>query len=132
MTGRAPGRHRDGQPQVPVYRQVWDGPARAEAERLNQRWLEWTVFYSLSKRAFYAVASWDSPHLVMVEDSTSEGLEQQMGEMEMARWARGEALLGPLPLPSPTQTRRGGDRSQAPAAAPPYPPYRPRRRRGAA
>ncbi|MFF0578484.1 hypothetical protein [Streptosporangium saharense] len=55
------GRHREGQPYSLVYRRVWDGPARAEAERLSQVWPEWTVFYSLGKRSFYAVASWDSP-----------------------------------------------------------------------
>ncbi|MER7131693.1 hypothetical protein [Streptosporangium saharense] len=79
------GRHREGRPYSLVYRRVWDGPARAEAERLSQVWSEWTVFYSLSKRSFHAVASWDSPHLVMVEDATTERLEERMREAEMNR-----------------------------------------------
>ncbi|MFF0574943.1 hypothetical protein [Streptosporangium saharense] len=86
------GRHRDGQPYSLVYRRVWDGPARAEAERLNQVWPEWAVLYSLSKRSFYAVARWDSPQLVAVEDVTSEGLEERMREAEMTRFVpRGRA-----------------------------------------
>ncbi|MEV4094923.1 hypothetical protein [Streptosporangium saharense] len=79
------GRHREGRPYSLVYRRVWDGPARAEAERLGQVWSEWTVFYSLSKRSFHAVASWDGPQLVMVEDATTEGVEERMREAEMAR-----------------------------------------------
>ncbi|MEV4098574.1 hypothetical protein [Streptosporangium saharense] len=79
------GRHRDGQPYASVYQRVWDGPARAEAERLDQAWADWTVLYSLGKRSFYAVASWDSPQLVVVEDATSEGLEERMQDAEMVR-----------------------------------------------
>ncbi|MBB4919011.1 hypothetical protein [Streptosporangium saharense] len=79
------GRHRDGQPYASVYQRVWDGPARAEAERLDQVWSDWTVLYSLGKRSFYAVASWDGPQVVVVEDATSEGLEGRMQEAEMAR-----------------------------------------------
>ncbi|MBB4920600.1 hypothetical protein [Streptosporangium saharense] len=79
------GRHRDGQPYASVYQRVWDGPARAEAERLDQVWSDWTVLYSLGKRSFYAVASWDGPQLVVVEDATSEGLEGRMQEAEMTR-----------------------------------------------
>ncbi|MFF0572590.1 hypothetical protein [Streptosporangium saharense] len=79
------GRHRDGQPYASVYQRVWDGPARAEAERLDQAWADWTVLYSLGKRSFYAVASWDGPQVVVVEDATSEGLEGRMQEAEMNR-----------------------------------------------
>ncbi|MFF4988100.1 hypothetical protein ACFY19_12975 [Streptosporangium saharense] len=79
------GRHRDGQPYASVYQRVWDGPARAEAERLDQAWSDWTVLYSLRKRSFYAVASWDGPQLVVVEDPTSEGLEERMQDAEMVR-----------------------------------------------
>ncbi|MBB4912974.1 hypothetical protein [Streptosporangium saharense] len=79
------GRHRDGQPYASVYQRVWDGPARAEAERLDQTWADWTVLYSLGKRSFYAVASWDGPQVVVVEDATSEGLEERMQEAEMVR-----------------------------------------------
>ncbi|MER7133821.1 hypothetical protein, partial [Streptosporangium saharense] len=79
------GRHRDGQPYTSVYQRVWDGPARAEAERLDQTWADWTVLYSLGKRTFYAVASWDGPQVVVVEDATSEGLEERMQEAETVR-----------------------------------------------
>ncbi|MEV4097169.1 hypothetical protein [Streptosporangium saharense] len=93
------GRHRDGQPYASVYQRVWDGPARAEAERLDQTWSDWTVLYSLGKRAFYAVASWDDPQLVVVEDPTSEGLEERMQEAEMVR------LLQTTPTPHSGEER---------------------------
>ncbi|MEU1737547.1 hypothetical protein [Streptosporangium sp. NPDC020145] len=82
------GRHRDGQPYVPVYRRVWDGPARAEAERIDLAWADWTVLYSLGRRNFYAMAVWDGPRPVIVEDATGEGLEERMREAEMIRAIR--------------------------------------------
>ncbi|MEU1879204.1 hypothetical protein ABZ470_17970 [Streptosporangium sp. NPDC020072] len=92
------GRHRDGLPYAPVYRRVWDGPARAEAERIDLAWADWTVLYSLGRRSFYAMASWDGPRPVIVEDSTSEGLEERMREAEMIRAIR---------LAPPSLARRG-------------------------
>ncbi|MEV4093384.1 hypothetical protein [Streptosporangium saharense] len=89
------GRHRDGRPYSLVYRRLWDGPARAEAERLNQVWANWVVLYSLSKRSFYAMATWDGPQPVIVEDATSEGLEERMQEAETLRFV------------SPSPVRRG-------------------------
>ncbi|MER7210661.1 hypothetical protein ABT340_26710 [Streptosporangium sp. NPDC000239] len=97
------GRHRDGQPYALVYRRVWDGPARAEAERIDQAWADWTVLYSLGRRAFYAVASWDGPRPVIVEDLTGDGLEERMREAEMIRAMR---LAAPTPKPSPAPVRR--------------------------
>ncbi|MFF4413381.1 hypothetical protein ACFYY8_12685 [Streptosporangium sp. NPDC001559] len=82
------GRHRDGLPYAPVYRRVWDGPARAEAERIDLAWAEWTVLYSLGKRCFYAMAAWDGPRPVIVEDVTGEGLEERMREAETIRAIR--------------------------------------------
>ncbi|MFF4989238.1 hypothetical protein ACFY19_18755 [Streptosporangium saharense] len=98
------GRHRDGQPYASVYQRVWDGPARAEAERLDQAWANWTVLYSLGKRSFYAVASWDSPQVVVVEDLTSEGLEGRMQEAEMARMVP----AAPPPHDAPAEPRGRG------------------------
>ncbi|MEU1733418.1 hypothetical protein [Streptosporangium sp. NPDC020145] len=92
------GRHRDGLPYAPVYRRVWDGPARAEAERINLAWADWTVLYSLGRRSFYAMAVWDGPRPVVVEDATSEGLEERMREAEMI-WA--------IRLVPPSLARRG-------------------------
>ena len=115
---RAPGRHRDGQAIVPeVYRRLWDGPARDQAELLDQRWPSWTVLYSLGNRRFYAVAGWPAPQPVLVESDRAEGLEALMYEEEMARIARGEAPP-PAPASSPPPSRRGGTASQAHAAAP--------------
>ncbi|MEV4093653.1 hypothetical protein [Streptosporangium saharense] len=107
------GRHRDGQPYASVYQRVWDGPARAEAERLDQVWSDWTVLYSLGKRAFYAVASWDGPQLVVVEDATSEGLEERMREAEMTRLLqaappRGDSGESPSTEGTARRRRRGG------------------------
>ncbi|MEU1877777.1 hypothetical protein ABZ470_10725 [Streptosporangium sp. NPDC020072] len=98
------GRHRDGLPYAPVYRRVWDGPARAEAERIDLAWADWTVLYSLGRRAFYAVAAWDGPRPVIVEDPTSEGLEERMREAEMIRAFR----LSPRSSPAPVRRKRGG------------------------
>ncbi|MFD0883820.1 hypothetical protein ACFQ08_04520 [Streptosporangium algeriense] len=78
------GRHRDGLPITPVYRRVWDGPARAEAERLCRLWPAWTVLYSLGRRRFYAVAGWATPRPVIVEDPTASGLEDLMRDAETA------------------------------------------------
>ncbi|GAA3077586.1 hypothetical protein [Streptosporangium carneum] len=115
---RAPGRHRDGQAIVSeVYRRLWDGPAREQAKQLDEKWPEWTVFYSLGNRRFYAVAGWSAPQPVLVESDTAEGLEALMYEEEMARVARGEAPP-PAPVSPPPPSRRGGILSQAHAAAP--------------
>ncbi|MFD0883761.1 hypothetical protein ACFQ08_04220 [Streptosporangium algeriense] len=76
------GRHRDGQPYAPVYRRVWDGPARAEAEALGRAWPGWTVLYSLGMRRFYGLCSWPAPQPVIVSDDTVEGLERRMRETE--------------------------------------------------
>ncbi|MFD0883445.1 hypothetical protein ACFQ08_02590 [Streptosporangium algeriense] len=79
---RPVGRHRGGQPYSLVYRRVWDGPARAEAESLNEAWPGWTVLYSLGMRRFYALCSWPAPQPVIVSDDTAEGLEERMREAE--------------------------------------------------
>ncbi|MER7134510.1 hypothetical protein [Streptosporangium saharense] len=84
MIGRSrpAGRHRDGQAHIPVYRRVWDGPARAEAEVLDQACSGWAVLYSLSERRFFGLCAWPSPEPVIVSDDTVEGLEQRMREAE--------------------------------------------------
>ncbi|MFD0883585.1 hypothetical protein ACFQ08_03290 [Streptosporangium algeriense] len=115
------GRHRDGQPYAPVYRRVWDGPARAEAERIDQEWADWTVLYSLGRRCFYAVAAWDGPRPVIVEAVTPDGLEERMREAEMIRATR---LMPPASRPSSVPVRgrgsrrRGGSSGVAVAEAP--------------
>ncbi|MER7134906.1 hypothetical protein, partial [Streptosporangium saharense] len=110
------GRHRDGQPYASVYQRVWDGPARAEAERLDQVWADWTVLYSLGKRAFYVVASWDGPQVV-VEDATSEGLEERMQEAEMVRLVQAAPPERVEERPSAEPSGRGtaGTRDRGPA-----------------
>ncbi|MEU8143547.1 hypothetical protein [Nonomuraea sp. NPDC048901] len=81
---RAPGRHRKGQAHTKAYRRLWDGPARAEAELLDQAWPGWSVLYSLGNRRFYAIAAWPAPRPLIVEDDTPEGLEERMREAESA------------------------------------------------
>ncbi|MER7212954.1 hypothetical protein ABT340_38330 [Streptosporangium sp. NPDC000239] len=98
------GRHRDGQPYEAVYRRVWDGPARAEAERIDLAWAEWTVLYSLGRRSFYAVAAWDGPRPVIVEDPTGNGLEERMREAEMIKAVR---IAPPSLAPRGRQVREG-------------------------
>ncbi|MER7211085.1 hypothetical protein ABT340_28870 [Streptosporangium sp. NPDC000239] len=105
------GRHRDGLPYAPVYRRVWDGPARAEAERIDQVWADWAVLYSLGRRCFYAMAVWDGPRPVIVEDVTGEGLEERMREAEMIRAMRLAASTSkssPAPVRGGASRRRGG------------------------
>ncbi len=108
---RAPGRHRDGRPRTAVHKRLWDGPARAEADRLGLEWPGWLVLYSLGTRRFYAIAGWASEPL-MVADDTAEGLEARMHDAETAFTRRA------LPAPSPSTSRRGGISSPASAAAP--------------
>ncbi|MEV8630772.1 hypothetical protein AB0395_03870 [Streptosporangium sp. NPDC051023] len=122
MIGRSRphGRHRDGQARTKVYRRLWDGPARAEAERLDQAWPDWTVLYSLGNRRFYAVAAWPDPQPVVVEDETAAGLEGRMHKAETARIALRTAPAASSGV-SPSPDRRGGAVSLAPAV--PQNPY---------
>ncbi|GAA3095515.1 hypothetical protein [Streptosporangium carneum] len=81
-SSRTAGRHRTGLPHTTVHRRLWEGPARAEAERLERSWPAWTVLYSLGRRRFYALSSWPTPQPVIVESDTAEGLEERMREIE--------------------------------------------------
>ncbi len=111
---REPGRHRDGQVHTPVHRRLWDGPARAEAERLGQAWPNWCVLYSLGLRRFHAIATWPAPEPLMVEADTPEGLETRMREAETA-FAQG----------TPPANDHDGATPQASATPrPPREPYR--------
>ncbi|MFF4413288.1 hypothetical protein ACFYY8_12220 [Streptosporangium sp. NPDC001559] len=101
------GRHRDGLPYAVVYRRVWDGPARAEAERIDRAWADWTVLYSLGRRCFYAMAVWDGPRPVIVEDVTGEGLEERMREAEMIKAMRLAVRSSPASVRGGVSRRRG-------------------------
>ncbi|MEV4092599.1 hypothetical protein [Streptosporangium saharense] len=81
---RRGGRHRDGQPPTTVYRRLWDGPARSEAEMLDRSIPGWSVFYSLSQRRFYAIAAWPTPQPLIISDASAEGLQDQMSQAEAA------------------------------------------------
>ena len=135
------GRHRAGQIHTAVvHRRLWDGPARAEAERLAQAWPSWTVLYGVGSRRFYALAAWQVSEPLMVDATTTEDLERRMYEAVMAVTARREIPLTapapptasapsipPAPLASqPPPSRRGGVPSPATAAAPHHTrhPYR--------
>ncbi|MFI6883611.1 hypothetical protein [Streptosporangium canum] len=87
---RVPGRHRAGQAHAVVHHRLWDGPARAEAERLDRAWPGWTVLYGTGSRCFYAVAAWPASESLIVSDPTPEGLERQMHEAEMTVITRPE------------------------------------------
>ncbi|MGW4424851.1 hypothetical protein [Streptosporangium sp. NPDC004631] len=145
------GRHRAGQVRpTTVHRRLWDGPARAQAERLAQAWPSWTVLYGVGSRRFYALAAWPAPEPLMVEAASAEELERRMYEAVMAVTARRETPLtapatpivsappaapaasapptppasSPLPAPlasASPPSRRGGAPSPAPAAAPHHP-----------
>ncbi|MEV7005581.1 hypothetical protein [Streptosporangium sp. NPDC051022] len=96
---RGPGRHRDGLPRAAVHRRLWDGPARAEAERLDHAWPRWAVLYGTGSRLFYAVAAWPAPEPLILHDRTPEGLEERMRAAENAH------ATGPLPA-APERQRR--------------------------
>ncbi|MEV8639306.1 hypothetical protein AB0395_47400 [Streptosporangium sp. NPDC051023] len=122
MIGRSRhcGRHRDGQPLTKVYRRLWDGPARSEAEQLDRSCQSWSVLYSLGQRRFYALAAWPTPEPLIIADDTAEGLAERMREAETA------FIRHALPAPASLPDRRDGARSQAPAVAPQHGrrPYR--------
>ncbi|MFD0884635.1 hypothetical protein ACFQ08_08720 [Streptosporangium algeriense] len=75
---RHSGRHRDGRPLTQVYRRLWDGPARSEAEALDRSIQGWSVFYSLGQRRFYAIAAWPAPEPLIVSGPDAEGLQEQI------------------------------------------------------
>ncbi|MGW4426129.1 hypothetical protein [Streptosporangium sp. NPDC004631] len=144
------GRHRAGQVRpTTVHRRLWDGPARAEAERLAQAWPSWTILYGVGSRRFYALAAWATSEPLMIEGADAEELERRMYEAVMAVTVRRETPLtapappttsaasaspipsasSPLPtplVPSSSPSRCGGVPSPAFAAAPHHPrrPYR--------
>ncbi|GHE39809.1 hypothetical protein GCM10017673_47700 [Streptosporangium violaceochromogenes] len=89
------GRHRIGHAPAAVHRRVWDGPARAEAERLERSWPGWVVLYGPGSRRFHALAAWPSPAPVKVCGRTPAELEEGM------RQAEADALLRRHPFPSP-------------------------------
>ncbi|MEV7005716.1 hypothetical protein [Streptosporangium sp. NPDC051022] len=96
---RTAGRHRNKEtgPPVPAApHRPWDGPARAEAERLTRTWTGWTVLYGPGSRRFYAVATWPTPEPLVLEDRTSEGLELRIRETEVAMTAR-RGVVGTAP-----------------------------------
>ncbi|MFF5204906.1 hypothetical protein [Streptosporangium sp. NPDC000396] len=82
-SGRASGRHRNGLVPATVTPRLWDGPARAEAERLTQAWPGWTILYGAHSRLFYAIAAWPTPEPVIVQAAAPEDLEAQMHETAM-------------------------------------------------
>ncbi|MEV7008346.1 hypothetical protein [Streptosporangium sp. NPDC051022] len=139
---RTAGRHRAGQPRTTVHRRLWDGPARAEAERLERSWPAWLVLYSLGGRRFYALGSWPTPQPVIVEGDTAASLEERMRETETTLTWRAlptspPTLTGPIltepNLSGPSLSGRGPSpdrhgRSRPPASAvTPYPSRRPHR-----
>ncbi|GHE27607.1 hypothetical protein GCM10017673_32270 [Streptosporangium violaceochromogenes] len=127
---RLAGRHRAGQAHSIVHRRVWDGPARAEAERLERSRPGWVVLYGVGSRRFYAIATWPVPQPVMVSAPTAEGLEERMGEAEIALLLR-PATSGPAPVPAgpvvvvAERVRRRPRRVATPGRGLPYPPEGP-------
>ncbi|MFF5211763.1 hypothetical protein [Streptosporangium sp. NPDC000396] len=124
----ASGRHRTGQAATAVHRRLWDGPARAEAERLDRAWEGWTILYGAHSRLFYAIAAWPTPEPMIVQAATSEDLEAQMRGMAMT-WAVPQApATGVSALVFPKQARRtprfpSTRRAAVPAQGPRH-PYR--------
>ena len=118
------GRHRAGQARTSVvHRRLWDGPARAQAERLAQAWPSWTILYGVGSRRFYALATWPAPEPLMVEAATAEELERRMYEAVMAVTARRETPLTAPATPTASATPAASALPVAPtASAPPIPP----------
>lgn len=105
---RRGGRHRDGQPPTTVYRRLWDGPARSDAETLDRSTPGWSVFYSLSQRRFYAIATWPTPEPLIISDASAEGLQDQMHQAETTltwRTLPEQVRRHPAPAPRREMTR---------------------------
>ncbi|MGW4426092.1 hypothetical protein [Streptosporangium sp. NPDC004631] len=111
------GRHRAGQVHTAVvHRRLWDGPARAQAERLAQAWPSWTVLYGVGSRRFYALATWPTSEPLMVDATTGEELERRMYEAVMTVTARRET-----PLTAPATPTASATPALPAASAPPRP-----------
>jgi hypothetical protein len=86
------GRHTIGQPYVPVEPGDPDPRARATAVLLDRLEPAWTILYGPWSRRFYALALFPTPHPLIVEESTAQGLTEQMRQAEQevlsARWPR--------------------------------------------
>ncbi|WP_271216099.1 hypothetical protein [Streptosporangium carneum] len=102
-----------------MHRRLWDGPARAEADRLTRAWPAWLVLYSLGRRRFYAIAAWPTPEPSTVADDTAEGLEEQMREVETAFPPTVSTPF--ISLPSPSPERPTASPLQASPRVPPSP-----------
>ncbi|MEU4830206.1 hypothetical protein [Streptosporangium sp. NPDC023615] len=71
-----------------VPRRTWDHRARAEAERLDREWKDWTVLYGAYSRLFFAIPAWPAPVPVVLRASTADDLEARMCGVVMAVVAR--------------------------------------------
>ncbi|MEU0519764.1 hypothetical protein [Streptosporangium sp. NPDC006007] len=112
------GRHRAGQARpTTVHRRLWDGPARAQAERLAQAWPSWTVLYGVGSRRFYALATWATSEPLMIEAADAEELERRMYEAVMAVTTRREISLTAPTTPA-NSTAPAPPTTSAPPAAP--------------
>ena len=127
------GRHLAGQARTTVvHRRLWDGPARAQAERLAQAWPSWTVLYGVGSRRFYALATWATSEPLMVEAADAEELGRRMYEAVMDVTARCEIPLTALTTPAnstaptaPAPPTTSATPAAPAASAPPIPPAPP-------
>ncbi|MEU0518807.1 hypothetical protein [Streptosporangium sp. NPDC006007] len=121
------GRHRAGQVRpTTVHRRLWDGPARAQAERLAHTWPSWTILYGVGSRRFYALATWATSEPLMIEAASAEELERRMCEAVMAVTVRRETPLTAPATPAasvPPAPPTASTTSATPAA--PAPPRSP-------
>lgn len=124
------GRHRRGEPVMPVPPRPWDVAKQAAARQLNLIEPAWTVWYGLGARRFYAVATWPAPEPLIVQARTADELYDLMREAEQATpsptWLVPDGPAQPSPSPpSPTASAtadRPGPTRRTPPPLLPIPP----------
>ncbi|MEV6981523.1 hypothetical protein AB0M95_09720 [Sphaerisporangium sp. NPDC051017] len=87
MSGREPGRHRVGGPQVRVEPRSWDPAKKAAASQVDQMEPGWFVSYGVGSRRFVAIATWRAPQPLRVEAGSVEELRELMREAELGAMA---------------------------------------------
>lgn len=111
---RMSGRHRRGEPVMPVPPRPWDVAKQAAARQLDLIEPAWTVWYGLGARRFYAVATWPAPEPLIVQARTADELCDLMREAEQATPSPTWLVPDGPAQPSPNRPVTGG-----PAQPPP-------------
>lgn len=122
---RMSGRHRRGEPVMPVPPRPWDVAKQAAARQLDLIEPAWTVWYGLSARRFYAVATWPAPEPLIVQARTADELCDLMREAEQATPSPTWLVPDGPAQPSPNRPVTGEPAQPSPARLVPTRPAQP-------